>query len=135
MIDRMNETVIKALLEAMPGEISVIDHNDEVIGWNKHDTRLFHRPMDSMGMNFRSCHPQASLAKVEQIVEEMRSGKRDSARFWIDLPLGPNKEKHKVLIEFFALRDQDKKYLGCLEHTMDVQYIRELEGEKRLLSE
>jgi hypothetical protein len=134
MIDRMNEAVIKALLEAMPGEISVIDHNDEVIGWNKHDTRLFHRPMDSMGINFRSCHPKSSLAKVEQIVEEMKSGKRDSARFWIDLPLGPNQEKHKVLIEFFALRDQDKKYLGCLEYTMDVQYIRELEGEKRLLS-
>lgn len=134
MIDRMNETVIKALLEAMPGEISVIDHNDEVIGWNKHDTRLFHRPMDSMGINFRSCHPQSSLAKVEQIVEEMKSGRRDSARFWIDLPLGPNQEKHKVLIEFFALRDPDKKYLGCLEHTMDVQHIRELEGEKRLLS-
>lgn len=134
MIDRMSEEVVRAILEAMPGEISVIDHNDEVIGWNKHQTRLFHRPMDSMGVNFRQCHPKSSLPKVEQIVAEMKSGQRDSARFWIDLPLGPNQEKHKVLIEFFALRNPEGKYLGCLEHTMDVQHIRELEGEQRLLA-
>ncbi len=134
MIDRMNENVVRAILEAMPGEISVIDHNDEVIGWNKHQTRLFHRPMDSMGVNFRQCHPKSSLPKVEQIVAEMKSGLRDSARFWIDLPLGPSQEKHKVLIEFFALRNPEGKYLGCLEHTMDVQHIRELDGEQRLLT-
>lgn len=134
MIDRMSEEVVRAILEAMPGEISVIDHNDEVIGWNKHQTRLFHRPMDSMGVNFRQCHPKSSLLKVEQIVAEMKSGQRDSARFWIDLPLGPNQEKHKVLIEFFALRNPEGKYLGCLEHTMDVQHIRELDGEQRLLT-
>ena len=133
MIDRMNEQIIKAMLETMPGEISVIDHNDEVIGWNKHQTRLFHRPMDSMGINFRQCHPKSSLAKVEQIVNEMKSGQRDKAMFWIDLPVGPKKEKHKIIIEFFALRDSDGKYLGCLEFTQDAEEIRNLHGKKRLL--
>jgi hypothetical protein len=134
MIDRMNEAVVRAILEAIPQEITVIDHNDEVIGWNKHEKRLFHRPVTSMGVNFRDCHPRESLHKVEAIVSEMREGKRDKARFWIDLPVGPQKEVHKILIEFFALRDPEGRYLGCLECAQDVEEIRKLEGQQRLLA-
>lgn len=133
MIDRMNEQVVKALFETLPMEITVIDANDEVIGWNQHETRIFKRPLTSMGLNFRQCHPEKSLAKVEQIVGEMKAGKRDKAVFWIDLPLGADGNKHKILIEFFALRDDSGKYLGCMECTRDVEEIRGLQGEKRLL--
>ena len=60
--------------------VSALRANDEVVAWNKSDTRLFHRPQTSMGLNFRKCHPAASLAKVEQIVAEMKDGRRDKAR-------------------------------------------------------
>jgi DUF438 domain-containing protein len=133
MIDRMDEETVRAMLEAIPIETTVIDAKDEVIGWNKHEDRIFHRPMTSMGLNFRDCHPQESLAKVEQIVGEMRSGARDKARFWIDFEVVPGKPKHKILIEFFALRDAKGRYLGCMECTQDVQEIMGLTGQKRLL--
>ena len=133
MIDRMSEEIVRAMLEALPVETTVIDANDEVIGWNKHETRLFRRPMSSMGGNFRECHPKESLPRVEQIVDEMRSGKRDSARFWLDFSVTRDGPKHKILIEFFALRDAAGKYLGCMECTRDVQDIMELKGQKRLL--
>ena len=133
MIDRMSEEVLRAMLEAMPIETTVIDAKDEVIGWNKHETRLFRRPMTSMGLNFRDCHPQESLPLVEKIVEEMRSGARDKARFWIDHGVDPAGEKHKILIEFYALRDARGRYLGCMECTQDVQEIMHLAGQKRLL--
>ena len=132
-IDQMKEDMLTALIEALPAEITVIDAKDEVVGWNKHDTRLFRRPLSSMGLNFRDCHPQTSLPIVERIVEEMRSGKRDAARFWIDLAVPGDAKKHKILIEFFALRDPSGEYLGCMEHTHDVEHIRHLQGEKRLL--
>jgi DUF438 domain-containing protein len=133
MIDRMSEDVVRAMLETIPLETTVIDANDEVIGWNKHQTRLFHRPMTSMGLNFRDCHPQASLAKVEQVIGEMKSGSRDKARFWIDAEVEKRHPKHKILIEFYALRDPRGKYLGCMECTQDVDDIMSLEGQKRLL--
>jgi PAS domain S-box-containing protein len=133
MIDRMSEEVVKAIFETLPAEITVIDENDEVIGWNRHDTRLFFRPLTSMGLNFRDCHPKASLDMVERIVGEMKAGTRDKARYWIDLTVKPEGKKHKVLIEFHALRSPGGKYLGCLEFTQDVQDIMGLEGEKRLL--
>jgi DUF438 domain-containing protein len=137
LVDQMNADMLKSILETLPLEITVIDANDEVVGWNRHADRLFKRPLTSMGLNFRECHPETSLDKVIQIVEEMRAGKRDGARFWIDLPVGPKGDpknpRHKILIEFHALRDDQGKYLGCMECTQDVDHIRKLEGEKRLL--
>lgn len=132
MIDRMNEKVVKAIIETLPVEITVIDADDEVIGWNKHEARIFKRPLSSMGLNFRECHPKESLPKVEAIVQEMKERKRDRARFWIDLG-APDGGRRKVLIEFYALRDDEGNYLGCMECTQDVEDIRHLEGEKRLL--
>lgn len=135
MFDQMNEQIINTIIETIPMEITIIDANDEVIGWNKHETRLFTRPLTSMGLNFRQCHPEKSLAKVEQIVQEMKESKRDKARFWIDLPVGPQKDMHQILIEFYALRDYSGKYLGCMECTQDIQDMKHLEGQKRLLDE
>jgi DUF438 domain-containing protein len=132
-LERMNAEMVNALFEAVPQEITVINSDDEVVGWNKHATRLFPRPMASMGVNIRHCHPEKSLDKVLAVVGEMREGKRDTARFWIDIPVGPEKTKHKVMIEFYALRGKDGAYLGCMECTQDVEEIRGLQGEKRLL--
>lgn len=115
MIDFMNEKVVKAIIEHLPVEISVIDANDEVIGWNKNEDRLFKRPLSSMGANFRDCHPQSSLDKVEKIVSEMKSGARNRARFWIDMKVNEGEKPHKILIEFYALRNPEGKYVGCME--------------------
>jgi DUF438 domain-containing protein len=133
MIDMMNDEVVKAIIQAIPIEITVIDANDEVIGWNKNEGRLFKRPLTSLGMNFRDCHPQASLDKVEKIVAEMKDGTRKTARFWIDMNVKEGEKPHKILIEFFALHSPEGKYLGCLECTRDVEDIMHLEGQKRLL--
>jgi len=131
MFDRMDEKLVRAVIETIPAEITVIDANDEVVAWNRHEKRLFHRPMTSMGLNFRKCHPAHSLAKVEQIVAEMKAGTRQKARFWIQAKVGG--ERHMVMIEFFALHGESGQYLGCLEVTQDIEEQRRLEGEKRLL--
>ncbi|MEM0466408.1 MAG: PAS domain-containing protein [Candidatus Thermoplasmatota archaeon] len=133
MIGTLPKPLLETLLETLPVEFSVLDADDNVLAWNKHTTRIFKRPEAALGRNVRNCHPQKSIAKVEQILAEMKQGKRDRAQFWIDLPLGPHKEPRKILIEYYALRDHNKKYLGCLEASQDVTFHRELQGEKRLL--
>ena len=133
MIGKLPENVLKALLEKMPLEISVLDSDDKVLAWNKHESRIFKRPPAALGRNVADCHPKKSLVKVEKIIKEMKEGKREKARFWIDLPFGPDSEKQKILIEYYALRDNDGKYLGCLEASRNISDIQILEGEKRLL--
>jgi PAS domain S-box-containing protein len=127
MIGELPNQILNALLETMPIEFSVLDADDKVLVWNKHATRIFKRPENVLGRNVRDCHPPKSLAQVEQIISDMKSKKRDRARFWIDLG------RFKVLIEYFALRDEGGKYLGCLEVTQDITEIQKLAGEKRLL--
>lgn len=133
MIGKMNEEELDAVLETIPIEFSVLDKNDEVLAWNKHETRIFKRPEATIGRNVRKCHPPKSLAKVEQILSEMKSKKRDKAEFWIDLPIGEGGEKRKVLIRYFALRNKNGEYLGCLEASQDITDIQKITGEKRLL--
>ncbi len=131
MIGSLPKEVLDSILETIPVEFSVLDINDKVIAWNKHDTRMFRRPVGVIGRDVRNCHPKKSLDKVEKILKEMKEGKRDKARFWIDLKR--NNEKRKILIEYYALRDENGKYLGCLEATQDITEIQSLKGEKRLL--
>jgi PAS domain S-box-containing protein len=133
MIGKTSEEDLDAILETIPIEFSVLDKNDEVLSWNKHETRIFKRPEAALGRNVRQCHPQKSLAKVEQIISEMKSGKRDVAEFWIDLPIEKGRAKRKILIRYFALRNKKGEYLGCLEASQDITDIQKLTGEKRLL--
>ncbi len=133
MIGKLSENILDSLLETLPVEFSVVDENDMVLAWNKHETRIFKRPEGVLGRNVRDCHPKNSLDKVEAIISEMKQGKRDTAQFWIDLPIGDNGEKNKVLIEYYALRDKSSKYLGCLEVTKNIHDIQKITGEKRLL--
>ena len=63
----------------------------------------------------------------------MKKGKRNKARFWIDLALNPSEEKQKIMIEYYALRDNAGKYLGCLEASQNIHEIQNIKGEKRLL--
>ena len=131
MIGKLPAAVLEALLEALPVEFSVVDQDDRVLAWNKHETRIFKRPAGAVGRDVRNCHPQKSLYAVEQILSEMKAGTRDKARFWIDLTI--DGEKQKVLIEYYALRDAEGKYLGCLEVSQNLHELQSLAGEKRLL--
>ena len=127
MIGNLPNDVKEALLETIPVEFSVLSADDKVLGWNKHESRIFKRPEGVVGKDVRNCHPPKSLDKVLTIISEMKAGKREKARFWIDL------HGKKVMIEYYALRDKSGKYLGCLEASQDITEIQQLSGEKRII--
>lgn len=131
MIGTLSEEMLEAILETLPLEFSVLDKTDRVLAWNKHETRIFKRPTGVVGRDVRDCHPKKSLHKVQQILTEMKEGKRNKARFWIDLTIDGIPQK--VLIEYYALRDSNGTYLGCLEASQNITELQRLTGEKRLL--
>ena len=133
MIGELDKNVLDALLETIPVEFSVVDKNDTVLAWNRHETRIFKRPKGVVGRNVRDCHPKGSLNKVEAILAEMKAGKRDKAQFWIDLPMQGKDTPQKIMIEYYALRDTAGKYLGCLEASQNITEIQKITGQKRLL--
>jgi PAS domain S-box-containing protein len=127
MIENLSKEQLAGILEALPVEVSFVDENDLVRFWNKHETRIFKRPVSVVGKSVQNCHPKHSVDKVNQILSDFKSGKRDSAEFWIDL------KGRKVYIRYFAVRDKTGRYLGTLEVTQDITEIKKIEGEKRLL--
>ena len=127
MIENLSKEQLEGILEAIPVEISFVDENDSVKFWNKHETRIFKRPISVIGKSVQNCHPKQSVDKVNQILSDFKSGKKDSAEFWINLG------ERKVYIKYFPLRDKAGRYLGTLEATQDITKIKEIEGERRLL--
>jgi len=76
MIGSIPDNVLQAVLETLPIEFSVVGADDKVLAWNKHETRIFKRPEAAVGRDVHRCHPPKSVAKVEQILSEMKKGKR-----------------------------------------------------------
>jgi len=127
MIENLNKEQLEGILETIPLDISFVDENSRVKFWNKHETRTFKRPYSALGKAVQDCHPEHSLDKVNQVLSHLKSGKRDSVEFWIDLGA------RKIHIRYFAVRDKAGNYLGTLEATQDITEIKEIEGQKRLL--
>jgi PAS domain S-box-containing protein len=126
MIANLSRKQIAGILEAIPVEISFVDENDPVRFWNKHETRIFKRPVSVIGKSVQNCHPNQSVDKVNQLLSDFKAGKRDSAEFWIDL------KARKLYIRYFAVWNKAGKYLGTLEATQDITEIKKIEGEKRI---
>jgi PAS domain S-box-containing protein len=126
MIENLSQEQLAGILETIPIEISFVNENDLVKFWNKHETRIFKRPVSVIGKSVQNCHPKHSVDKVNQILSDFKTGKRDSAEFWINL------EEKKVYIRYFAVRNKAGRYLGTLEATQDITEIKKIEGEQRL---
>jgi len=127
VIEEFSHEIIGALLDALPVDITFVDEEDRVRYFNKEGKRIFARSRKIIGIKVQKCHPQKSIHVVNQILEDFRNNKRDSANFWIDL------NERKIYIRYFAVRDKEGKYLGCLEVTQDITDIQKITGEKRLL--
>jgi DUF438 domain-containing protein len=120
---------INLLLTHLPVDVTFVDENNTVRYFTQTKDRVFVRTPAIIGRNVEDCHPPHSVHIVTRLVEELRSGKRDSAEFWIEMG---GKFVH---IAYYALRDAAGVYKGVIEVTQDATHIRGLQGERRLLSE
>ena len=119
--------ILERVLNTLPVDITFVDEKDQVRYFSLSPERIFVRSKSVIGREVRNCHPKKSLEKVEQILSDFRAGTRDSADFWINLG------NQLISIRYFAVRDENQKYLGCLEVSQNITDIKKIEGEKRLL--
>ena len=127
MIENLSQDVFETILNTLPVEISFVDENDVVRYFNKNGDRIFPRPRSVISRRVHDCHPKKSVHIVERLLSEKKDNRRDVAEFWIDM------KGRTIYIRYFAVRDGNSKYLGCLEVTQDITEIRNIEGERRLL--
>ena len=123
----LRRDILERVLNTLPVDITFVDESDHVQYFSLSPERIFVRSKSVIGREVRNCHPQNSVDKVEQILDDFRAGTRDNAEFWINLG------GQLIYIRYFAVRDDDGKYLGCLEVSQNLTEIKKIEGEKRLL--
>lgn len=123
----LSKDEVEAILNTIPVDISFIDANDAVKYFNKADKRIFVRTKAVIGRKVQLCHPQKSVHIVNRIVEAFKTGKKNSADFWISM------NNRLIHIRYFAVRERNGKYLGTIEVTQDLTDLKKIEGQRRLL--
>jgi uncharacterized protein len=119
---------IEAIFKALPVDLTFVDKDDKVKFFSLGPDRIFARNRAILGRDVRMCHPPSSVHVVEQILSDFKSGRENSAAFWITM------QGRFIYIEYYAVRDKSGVYLGTMEYTQDLTKLRKLDGEQRLLS-
>jgi len=119
---------LELLLNHLPVDITFIDQDDVVRYFSHGKERIFARTKAVIGRTVQNCHPPRSVHVVEELLADFKSGKKDCEDFWIKF-----KDKY-VYIRYFAVRDENGNYIGTLEFTQNIDPIKAIEGEKRILN-
>lgn len=122
-----NKEELTCMLNSLPIDITFVGDDDNVRFFSQSSERVFPRTKSIIGRNVSNCHPPASVHIVEDIVKDFKSGKKDHEDFWIKMG-----DKY-IYIRYFAVRNEEGKYLGVVEVTQDIKPIQEITGEKRLV--
>ncbi|OTN87799.1 hypothetical protein A5819_000247 [Enterococcus sp. 7E2_DIV0204] len=123
----LNLEELVSLFQVLPVDLTFVDKNDRVRFFSEGKNRVFPRTTSVIGREVINCHPPKSMHIVQQILDDFRAGKRTDADFWIDM------RDRKIYIRYFALKNDQDEYLGCLEVTQDITDIQTISGQNRLL--
>jgi DUF438 domain-containing protein len=117
------------ILNTLPVDITFIDNNDIVKYFSQTKERIFPRTKAVIGRTVQNCHPPASVHIVNKMLDDFRAGRKDNEDFWIRMG------EIYVYIRYFAVRNNNSEYIGTLEVTQNIKPIKEISGEKRLISD
>lgn len=118
---------IELIFSHLPVDVTFVGKDELVKFFSASKDRIFHRTKTIIGRKVENCHPPASIHVVEQLVTDLKSGKKDRESFWLHLA-----DKY-VHIQYIAVRDADGEFIGVLEATQDINPLQALTGEKRIL--
>ena len=109
---------LEAMLNTMPMEVTFVDHEDINRYFNDGE-KVFKRPTTAIGRDVFSCHPPKVEPIVRGIIDSFRKGDRDNVAVWLE------KQGRPFYVNYMAVRDKNKKYLGTLELVQDMQFAKE----------
>jgi len=122
----LSPEIFRLILNSLPLDITFVDENDRVAYFSQPAERIFPRSRGVIGRKVQNCHPPESLDRVNAVMDAFKNGSSSRESFRIYL------RDRYILIEYFAVRDQQDVYRGTLEVTSDITEVNLLDGEKRL---
>lgn len=123
----MTPEQVNLMLKSLPIDITFVDENDKVRYYSDTKERIFPRSPAIIGRDVQNCHPHKSVHIVNDIVKNFKEKKKDMAEFWIQM------KGQFIHIRYFPVYDENDEYRGVVEVSQEINRIKELEGERRLL--
>ena len=114
---------LTALLNTIPGEITFVDA-ENINRYFNEGPKVFKRPGMAIDREVFSCHPPKIEPMVRGIIDDFRAGRRDSVPVWME------KGGRTMLVTYYAVRDQEKNYLGTMEFVQDMEFAKEHFGKE-----
>lgn len=108
---------VQQIFSTIPFEVDLIDATDHFTWYSDKPNREHVRYVSELGEGVDECHPPKALPMVMKIINSFRDGTADM----VQRPLVMH--GHRVLIQYYALRDVDGSYLGTIEFTGSVENI------------
>lgn len=118
---------VNIMLDMLPLELTFVDKDDVVKYFNNQEgPKLLARTSNAIGRDVMNCHPPKSYEIVEQLIKDLKSGKKDKEVAWF------KKGSTYVHITYAAVHDDAGDYLGILEYVQDITDLVGIEGENRV---
>lgn len=118
---------VNLMLDMLPLELTFVDKDDVVKYFNNQEgEKLLARTPNAIGRDVMNCHPPKSYEIVEQLIKDLKSGKKDKEVAWF------KKGQTYVHITYAAVRNDAGEYLGILEYVQDITDLVGIEGENRV---
>ena len=120
----LTQDELAAMLDALPGDLTFAGADDAIRYFNEPAKRLFPRDQAILGTSVQSCHPEKSVPLVNELLADLKTGRKDVVEAWANLG------DRLIHIRYFAVRSQAGGYLGCLEFAQDVPHALAHEAER-----
>jgi uncharacterized protein len=115
---------LRLVMRELPVDISFADEDDLLVYWSGET----YKTCDAryIGRDVRDCHPEESMACLEEILRAFKAGEKDTAEGWHE------EGGHFHHTRYIALRDRSGAYKGILEVNQELSGLRALEGDQAL---
>ena len=124
MLEGLSKEQIEGILDALPIDLLFVDENDKLRYYSKAGKESRQHLASVLGKDIRNCHKRESLGRVEELISNLKEGRKTEEEFWIS-------HDDKLLNRFIAVKTKDGRYLGLIEYVFDFKKWEKLADEKK----
>ena len=119
--------VLETILNTIPFELGFCDENDEFQWFTDNGHRVYKRSKETFGKNVLGLHHGGARPQVQELLKQFHAGTKDNFEFLLDL------DGRKIYISFYAVHDENGKYLGCFDFTGDITELQQMKETAKVI--
>jgi DUF438 domain-containing protein len=121
---RFTQKQLITMLNTLPTDLTFIDCDDIIQYYSEGKHQVFARTRTIIGRNVYLCHPPQLVPTIRKLIESFKKGEKD----YLAVPV--RKGSQLNLVRYYAVRDEQGKYIGTVEVTEEISEILEMVSDK-----